>query len=308
MSFILGSMLSEAAGGLLARDKENRADQAKLDLTAEIERMKEERALKARKAQASEIKQGVDSVITQRYGNQDNALTTDDVSPIRKPSRAEALQVRHDVASDLGYNDAATEARQARLSESQATYYESRPRLAEERLSQGAQRIEQGDRRLDQADELTDSRVDLNEARTNLANQRANAPATEQKITGAQKLKNMQIDAARKRIDGLSDTDIKRKTQQYTQTGRENPDYDPQLATRVRMANQRKMGDDPWFDTTNGIGQAEAPAPNTALKPVESVTQRFSTDPAMKGMRLGNQGPKGREVLDANGKLVGHYH
>ncbi|MBK9522884.1 MAG: hypothetical protein IPO13_14955 [Rhodocyclaceae bacterium] len=124
-------------------------------------------------------------------------------------------------------------------------------------------------------------------------------------LTSTQKLKNMEIDAARKRIEGLSQDDIKKRTQKFTDSGRENKDYDPQLERRVRIASLRKMGDDPYFDSIFG-GQDESPATGNADSS-GTVVERFTSDPAMKGMRPGRSGPNGVEVFDSSGKLIGHY-
>lgn len=54
---------------------------------------------------------------------------------------------------------------------------------------------------------------------------------------------------------------------------------------------------------------ANAEQPTGAQPVIEHDTHgRFSTDPAMKGMQLGRATSQGVEVLDASGKLVGHYN
>lgn len=60
---------------------------------------------------------------------------------------------------------------------------------------------------------------------------------------------NAEIDAARSRVAGMDAAEIKRRTANYTATGRENPDYDPTLAKAVTLANRRKVGADDEFDT-----------------------------------------------------------
>ncbi|WP_374343948.1 hypothetical protein [Azonexus sp.] len=67
--------------------------------------------------------------------------------------------------------------------------------------------------------------------------------------TLSQQRGNAEIDAARSRIAGLTPDEIKRKTANYTATGRENPDFDPTLAKAVSLANRRKVGDDQDFDS-----------------------------------------------------------
>ena len=130
-------------------------------------------------------------------------------------------------------------------------------------------------------------------------------------LTVPQQAKNREIDAARKIVDALTPEDIKRKTSKFTNTGRENPDYDASLANRVRLAGQRKYGDDSVFDAQLDDAPAKpSPAGNSSAgqgKDIGDIAQRFASDPAMKGMRLGRETPTGREVFDASGKLLGHY-
>lgn len=116
-------------------------------------------------------------------------------------------------------------------------------------------------------------------------------------LTLPQRRINEEIDAARQYVAGLGQDEIRRRTQQYSTTGRENPDYDPMLASRVRQANRRKYGDDTDF---GDIADPEADA-------MQDIGVRFASDPAMKGRRIGNKTPQGVEVFDANGKLIGHY-
>ena len=130
-------------------------------------------------------------------------------------------------------------------------------------------------------------------------------------LTVPQQVKNREIDAARKIVDALTPEDIKRKTSKFTNTGRENPDYDASLANRVRLAGQRKYGEDDVFDAQLDDAPAKpSPAGNSNAgqgKDIGDIAQRFASDPAMKGMRLGRETPTGREVFDASGKLLGHY-
>lgn len=130
-------------------------------------------------------------------------------------------------------------------------------------------------------------------------------------LTVPQQVKNREIDAARKIVDALTPEDIKRKTSKFTNTGRENPDYDASLANRVRLAGQRKYGEDDVFDAQLDDAPAKpSPAGNSSAgqgKDIGDIAERFASDPAMKGMRLGRETPTGREVFDASGKLLGHY-
>lgn len=109
---------------------------------------------------------------------------------------------------------------------------------------------------------------------------------------------NAEIDAARSRVAGMDAAEIKRRTANYTATGRENPDYDPTLAKAVTLANRRKVGADDEFD---GRQQPQQPAG-------DDVATRFAADQAMKGFRLGKQSDRGHEVFDSSGRLVGHWN
>lgn len=119
------------------------------------------------------------------------------------------------------------------------------------------------------------------------------------KLTLPQVRSNFEIDAARKAVSGLTAEEIKRKTSNYTATGRENPDFDPTMAKAVSLANRRKYGADDHFDQNQ---QTQQPAGSDG-----DVTTRFRSDQAMQGHKLGKQTDMGVEVLDASGKLVGHY-
>lgn len=119
------------------------------------------------------------------------------------------------------------------------------------------------------------------------------------RLTLPQRRSNFEIDAARERVAGLSPEEIKRKTDNYTATGRENPDFDPTLAKAVSLANRRKYGDDADFDQRQ---QAQQPEGDNG-----DVATRFKADQAMRGHTLGKQTDSGVEVFDASGKLVGHY-
>ena len=126
-------------------------------------------------------------------------------------------------------------------------------------------------------------------------------------LTTAQQRTNDSIAAARKQLAGMSQPDVLRKTQATTATGRQNDEYDPQLARTVKLANTRMYGDEPAHDEfIAGRTRPASTGPAATRQPGE-VQQRFTTDPAMKGMRMGRQTDRGTEVLDASGKLVGHY-
>lgn len=132
-------------------------------------------------------------------------------------------------------------------------------------------------------------------------------------ITPTQESNNLEIVAARRKLTGMNAEDIRKKTQQYTATGRTNDDYDPQLARAVSLANQRKVGDDPEFDTHNAQKPQPAVSDAGALNRA-NVAKSFRSDRAMDGYRLGRDVPDskdvpggGVEVLDKTGKVVGHY-
>lgn len=273
-------------------------DEEKLKRIAEYSgRLKLDQETQTRQKRAGEIRQGVDAEINKRFGDQANALESDDTSAVRKPSRTEALQVRHDVAADLGYDESASEALKARDTETKADYYAGRGRTADQRLAQG-------DRRLDLTEDLTAAKIDNLDARSDLTAARTDAVGNEKPLTKIQQARNIAIDVARKKIEGLEPEAIRVRTRKFSATGRENPEHDPQLESLVRLANKRKVGDDEWFDRQGGNGNTSASTPRADGA---DLTNRFSADPAMKNMRMGALKPEGREVLDASGKLIGHY-
>lgn len=110
---------------------------------------------------------------------------------------------------------------------------------------------------------------------------------------------NAEIDAARSRVSGMDAAEIKRRTANYTATGRENPDYDPTLAKAVTLANRRKVGTDDEFDQRQPADQA---AGNDG-----DVMVRFRGDAGMKGHKTGQMTALGLEVFDSTGMLIGHY-
>lgn len=125
------------------------------------------------------------------------------------------------------------------------------------------------------------------------------------KITPAQHSNNEEIVLARKRLDGMTQTDIQGKVAQYLRNGRDNPDYDPTLAAVWRTANQRKVGEDPQFDKF--MGDAKPIKKGAAETQKQTPRQRFETDPAVSGMNMGKYTSKGWEVRDKSGNLAGYY-
>lgn len=134
--------------------------------------------------------------------------------------------------------------------------------------------------------------------------QAAKDKAAAGKVTPAQAANNAEISLARKRLAGMTMDDIKGKTQQFLPNGRENPAYDPMLATVWRTANQRMVGDDPSFDA---FAQNVQPIGAGQQSGQRNAADRFKADAAMSGHTLGAETPNGFEVRDASGNLIGHY-
>lgn len=161
-------------------------------------------------------------------------------------------------------------------------------------------------------------------------------------LTLAQERMNAEVDAARKTIAGLTPKDIAHRTAKATNTGRENPDYDPGLARQARLAATRKIGDDENFDQQGDpISSFDASPRSTAKsivlggKPIgdykdaelqklhgsktftspaakekidaELTRRTFVKDSAMKGHSLGELTSNGYKVLDSTGKHIGYY-
>lgn len=116
------------------------------------------------------------------------------------------------------------------------------------------------------------------------------------RLTLPQVRENLEIEAARQRIAGMDPAEIKRRTANYTETGRENPDFDPTLAKAQSLAQRRLYGDDPSFEA-----RQQQPAK------ADDAMSRFKADKAMAGHTLGKQTDRGTEVFDASGRLIGHY-
>ena len=126
-------------------------------------------------------------------------------------------------------------------------------------------------------------------------------PPRQAGLTTPQLRTNAEIEASRKAIEGLTPDEIKRKTANFTATGRENPEYDPTLAKAVSQANRRMYGEaDDWFDNRQ---QSKQPAGNDG-----DMMTRFRSDKAMQGYKLGKQTDRGHEVLDSAGNVIGHWN
>jgi hypothetical protein len=118
-------------------------------------------------------------------------------------------------------------------------------------------------------------------------------------LTAAQERSNAEIDAARDAVSGMSPQDIARRTAKATNTGRENPDFDPGLARQAALAGRRKVGDDELFDSPKP--KPAAPAFDRA-----DVAKRFRADKTMMNRTLGKETQHGVEVLE-KGKLIGYF-
>jgi hypothetical protein len=128
-------------------------------------------------------------------------------------------------------------------------------------------------------------------------------------LTLAQQRQNEEILAAREIVGGLSDDEIRKRTQQYQQSGRINDDFDPGLARQVSLANRRLIGDDEAFDARTGRQPAAQPATGGKPKgtPIERARAAMADDPNMDGLTLGDQVMgKGFKVYK-DGKHVGYY-
>lgn len=148
-------------------------------------------------------------------------------------------------------------------------------------------------------------------------------------LTTAQQRSNFEIEAAREAVADLSPQDIMRRTAKTSNTGRENPDYDPGLARQAALANRRMLGADDWFDQRQG---RKPGADVFAGKPLADMTdgqlQQFARSagqggkakidaelarrtlagiPQMQGHQIGKyvEG-KGYQVLDPQGRPVSY--
>lgn len=93
------------------------------------------------------------------------------------------------------------------------------------------------------------------------------APGESGGVSPAQQANNDEIDAARRYLvdNNLTPDEIKRRTQQQSATGRDNPDYDPNLESTVRTALQHKVGrDDDFSDIQHRLRVGSGAAPSGA--------------------------------------------
>jgi hypothetical protein len=127
------------------------------------------------------------------------------------------------------------------------------------------------------------------------------APGGAKGPTVSQARSNAEIEAARKVVSQLRPDEISKRTQPRNKYGFPNPDYDPELARQAKLAARRKYGTDDDFDKPG------TSAPAAASRTSADAADRFKTDKAMSGSRLGAQTARGYEVFDRSGKLIGYY-
>lgn len=141
---------------------------------------------------------------------------------------------------------------------------------------------------------------------------RLNADAAKREATGGltptQQRQNAEIDAARETVAGMDPAEIRNRTAKTTDTGRENPDYDPTLAKAASLAGRRKIGQDDLFDQQRG-GRKEIAKPQPAQsRSRDEIAKEFRNDRKMDSYRLGQDTSQGVEVLDRQGRVVGHFN
>lgn len=131
-------------------------------------------------------------------------------------------------------------------------------------------------------------------------------------LTLPQQRSNSEIDAAREAVAGMDPAEIRRLTAKATATGRENPDYRPELDRAARLAGRRKVGNDDLFDQRQGGQKAEAPAVDRT-----DVANRFRSERGMDRHTLGrdlqtveiNGKPvTGYPVMDKSGRVIGIFN
>lgn len=108
-------------------------------------------------------------------------------------------------------------------------------------------------------------------------------------MTPIQRLKNSEIDKGRRLIEGMEPAEIKQRAAS-----------DKTFAAYARLAGERKVGPDDWFDQADTKHNAPATGRDDPI-------QRFAADKAMAGNTLGRHTARGIEVLDSSGKLIGHW-
>jgi hypothetical protein len=181
-------------------------------------------------------------------------------------------------------------------------------KLVEHLVTQNAKRDSEGallDRQVHIEDIRQRGREFSEDRRDQRLARRLESAAQGKNLTLSQQAHNFEIEAARKRISGMSAEDIRLKTAPTTATGRENPSYDPLLARDAKLASKRKVGTDDLFDSRMSPQEGSG---EPATSPISSdAPTRFKADRAMSGYRMGKETPSGFEVFDSTGKLVGHW-
>lgn len=148
-------------------------------------------------------------------------------------------------------------------------------------------------------------------------------------LTATQDRGNAEIDAAREAVAGMDPAEVRRLTAKATSTGRENPDYRPDLARAASLAGRRKVGADDWFDQRQGrpqLGDTFAGKPLAELTDgqlqqygraagsagkanidAEVARRSLANMPEMRGHQIGPyvEG-KGYQVLDPQGRPVSY--
>lgn len=142
-------------------------------------------------------------------------------------------------------------------------------------------------------------------AKSELAAARAAQVGQPRELTPAQQRVNLEIQAARDLVGGLPPEELRRLTATKTDSGRDNPDYSHQLAAAARLEKRRKTGADDVFDQRTAPQGRQTSKP--AGTPIERARAALEADPNMAGLSLGKQTLRGFEVLDADGRLVGHF-
>ena len=141
---------------------------------------------------------------------------------------------------------------------------------------------------IDAADRRAQAQIDAADRRlTRTLDAKGNPNA--KPLTVTQQRTNLEIDAAREYVSGIPPEEIRRRTAKTTNTGRENPDYDPALARQAALANRRKIGDDDDFDN------AQRPPPKSPAEVRKEVAARFKADRGMNKYTMGKDTDKGAE-------------
>lgn len=138
--------------------------------------------------------------------------------------------------------------------------------------------------------DIEKKKVDIAKTRAEIA--KIKRETGKKKLTAAQKSNNIEIDNSRRllRERGVTKESIKLLTSKSTETGRENPDYDPDIARIVSKALQRKTGDDPEFEIVSNIYQLGKPGePEPGLERAEKQ---------LKSRKIAKRGTyQGRKVV-----------